>query len=96
MDEFLSQLFSDYDYSQDVPVSDRPEVQDAIARVLLSRCILSNYNVAISQPFFSGLPHIQRVTIKVFVRSELPSPLAPTVVWVDDFELAFKFINAVH
>mgnify|MGYP005853406141 CR=1 FL=1 len=91
MDEFLSQFFAEPDYSPDVPVGERPEIQDAIARVLLARGILSKYNLDVSAPYFSGMLGVDRVRIKVEVRSELPLLLAPVEVWVDDFELRFTF-----
>jgi hypothetical protein len=93
MDEFLSQFFSEPDYVANVPLRQRPEIQDAIARVLLSRGILTRYRVELSEPYSAGYMNVERVRITIRVKTKVNIFLVPVEVWVDDFELAFTFIK---
>jgi hypothetical protein len=93
MDEFLSQFFSEPDSVNDVPLRHRPEVQDALARVLLSRGILTHYRVEVSEPYAAGYANIERVRITITVKTKSNLSLVPVEVWVDDFELAFWFVK---
>jgi hypothetical protein len=93
MDDFSALFFSEPDYPQDLPIEQRPEIQDAIARVLLRKGILKNYRVELSKPFSTNNPHIQCIHIRILCTSEVPLFFSPIRVWIDDFELRFTFLK---
>jgi hypothetical protein len=76
---------------QDVPLTERPEIQDAIQRALAHKGVDSKYKLDISDPTPTSNPNVQRLNIRVSYHRGSVLPPQAFVIWVDDFELAFRF-----
>jgi hypothetical protein len=76
---------------QDVPVTERPEIQDAIERALARKGVVSKYRLEFSGLTPTANPNVQRLNIRVTYQRGSVLPPHSFVIWVDDFELAFRF-----
>jgi hypothetical protein len=91
MDDLFAHLFSGPELPSDAPISQRPEIQDAILRTLIRKGIFTRYDVSIATPVPTTNPHVQRLVITIAYKEGLVVSSHPSIVWVDDFELVFRF-----
>jgi hypothetical protein len=93
MDEFFKHLFSDEEPPEHVPYSQRPEVLDAIDRVLACKKHHDGCFIDVSEPVSTSNPQVQRLDITIiFDKGRVAHP-HQYVVWVDDFELVFRLVD---
>jgi hypothetical protein len=78
---------------QELPVTERPEIQEAIRGALVRKGILRKYKVDIAEPVATDNPYVQRLDITIEVERATVPPPYNFMLWVDDFDLVFHVVR---
>jgi hypothetical protein len=93
MDDYLGSYFSDDEQSETVSLAARPEIRDALRRILRLRNPDSGFIVIMGQSSDSNWPQVKLLHMVIICEYGSIPHEREYVVWVDDFELTFTFID---
>jgi hypothetical protein len=93
MDDFLSSFFADDEQSKTFSLAARPEIQDALRRVLRLRNPDTGFIVIMGQPSDTIYPQVQQLHMVIVCDYGSVPEQRDYVIWVDDFELMFTYID---
>jgi hypothetical protein len=93
MDDFFARFFFDEEPPEELPYRERPEIQDAIYRVLARKRHRGGYFVDFSEAIPTSNPHVKLLRITILFEKGSVSKPHDYVIWVDDFELVFRLVD---